>query len=314
MTPGPPGAGPALLFVGELTVDDVVVEDVDADWKQPGGGALYSAVGSLVWQPGAAINAAVGTDYPEPLLARLRAAGLDLRGVARGSGVPSIGLWLLYEASGARRQLEKADGATMLAMDLLRPAPYADGEVPAGVHLAPQSSEGHVKAAAQLAGGAAVRTLDLLVEPYIDRAPYLDGSVLRGLDAFLPSAQEVRDLWGHDDVLRLGRWLEETGVGATLVVKRGPEGADVLVDGSVVRVPSVTADVVDPTGAGDAFCGGFLAGLVATGDPVEAAVRGVVSASFVCQTRGALAAIGSIDPDTAHRRATLARRGTRKVP
>ena len=126
--------------------------------------------------------------------------------------------------------------------------------------------------------------------------------------------QEVRDLWGHEDVRRLGTVLADIGVGAQLVVKRGADGADVLVGGTVVRVPSVTEDLVDPTGAGDAFCGGFLAGLVATGDPVEAAVRGVVSASFVCQTRGAFAAVRSIDETTALRRAKVARCGTRKAP
>ncbi|MGI8434854.1 MAG: carbohydrate kinase family protein, partial [Nocardioidaceae bacterium] len=279
-----------LVHVGELTIDDVVSENGDVDWKQAGGGALYSAVGSLVWCADVAITAAVGDDYPDELLNEMADVGLDIQGVRKLPGARSIGLWLLYEEGGARRQLEKAGGGSMRSLDARRgPIPYAWPQV-AGVHLAPQSSEGHVQGLAELAQRDAVCTLDIMCESYIDTKPYLDGSALRGVDVFLPSLQEVADVWGHQDTCRLHDSLETLGVETRLVVKRGAEGADVLMDRTVIRVPSVTDHLVDPTGAGDAFCGGFLAGLPETGDPVEAAVLGTVSASFVCQTRGAFAA------------------------
>ena len=52
-------------------------------------------------------------------------------------------------------------------------------------------------------------------------------------------------------------------------------------------------DTVDTIGAGDAYCGGFLAGLVETGDPLEAGLRGTVSASFAVQGYGAQAGMGT---------------------
>ena len=54
-------------------------------------------------------------------------------------------------------------------------------------------------------------------------------------------------------------------------------------------VPALAADVQDTTGAGDAFCGGVLAGLVAGEGPVRAAAMGTVSAAFVIEAVGALA-------------------------
>lgn len=308
------GGGP-LLTVGELTLDDVVVEGGEVSWQQAGGGALYSAVGALVWSQQVGINGVVGHDYPEALLAEIGASGLDLRGVLRSAETASIGLWLLYESDGTRRQLEKSRGGTFADVDRLRQAPAAVGLEPVGVHVAPQSSQGQVRALGQLSERDVVRTLDLLVEPYIDREPYLSGAAFAEVDAFLPSTQEVVDLWGHDDTRALGRWLAAHGSPARLVVKRGADGVDVLVDsGTVLRVPSVVTDLVDPTGAGDAFCGGFLAGLVDTGDLLEAAVRGVVSSSFVCETRGALQAAARFDPATAHSRAATARDAVREVP
>lgn len=306
-----PGGG--LLTIGELTLDDVVVEGESADWGQPGGGALYSAVGALVWNADVAVNSVIGMDYPEATLMSLAATGLDLRPVLRSPATPSIGLWLLYEAGGARRQIEKTGAGTFRNVDALRPSPYDSGLEPVGVHIAPQSSEGQMRAFAHLATHPVIRTLDLMIEPYIDITPYRDGSAFRGVDAFLPSTQEVVALWGNDDVAALGRWLGEREITAHLVVKRGPDGADVVCDGQVFRVPTVVETLMDATGAGDAFCGGFLAGLVATGDVVEAAVQGVVSSSFVCETRGALAAAAAIDPDVAHARAAMARSAIRKV-
>lgn len=304
---------PELLTIGELTLDDVVVEGGAVDWQQAGGGALYSAVGALVWSSDVGVSSAVGHDYPQGLLDELACSGLDLRGVARSAQTQSIGLWLLYENDGTRRQVQKNRGGTFAVLDDLRRPPSEAGLEPAGVHVAPQSSQGQLRALEHLRGRDVVRTLDLLIEPYIDRDPYTSGAVFADLDAFLPSAQEVVDIWGHDDTRRLGQWLVERGSPAALAVKRGSDGVDVLVGRTLVRVPTVVENLVDPTGAGDAFCGGFLAGLVATGDPVEAAVRGVVSASFVCETRGALAAIARIDPDIARRRAATARRAIREV-
>ncbi|MBA3639138.1 MAG: hypothetical protein H0W53_07625 [Acidobacteria bacterium] len=54
-------------------------------------------------------------------------------------------------------------------------------------------------------------------------------------------------------------------------------------------MPAYPAQVQDVTGAGDAYCGGFLAGYLITSDPVAAAQHGTVSASYVAEAVGALA-------------------------
>lgn len=58
----------------------------------------------------------------------------------------------------------------------------------------------------------------------------------------------------------------------SVLVTLGASGAFGVLDGAAVRVPAAAALVVDPTGAGDAFCGGVLAGLVRGAAP-EAALR-----------------------------------------
>lgn len=75
----------------------------------------------------------------------------------------------------------------------------------------------------------------------------------------------------------------------------GEPGANLVmgisVSGEVSR--TLPARVVDSTGAGDSFCGGFAVGLAGTGDPVRAAQYGTVSASMVIEGYRALYALHS---------------------
>lgn len=80
--------------------------------------------------------------------------------------------------------------------------------------------------------------------------------VLRRLDLFFPNEGEARTLTGESSpqkaAQQLARWVR------TPVVKLGSRGSLAVIDGKVMRGPSRPVRVVDATGAGDAFDGGFL--------------------------------------------------------
>ena len=86
-------------------------------------------------------------------------------------------------------------------------------------------------------------------------------------------------------------------------VKMGARGMRLLLQGEATGVryrPSPPRWSI-PTGAGDAFCGGFLVGLSLSASPVQAALYGAVSASFIIEDFGVLHAL-KIDSDQAHSR------------
>jgi sugar/nucleoside kinase (ribokinase family) len=66
-------------------------------------------------------------------------------------------------------------------------------------------------------------------------------------------------------------------------------------------MPAATVDPVDPTGCGDAFCGGFLVGLGESGDLRTAMAHGAVSAAFAGEGHGAAHAL-TVDREEARRR------------
>jgi ribokinase len=67
--------------------------------------------------------------------------------------------------------------------------------------------------------------------------------------------------------------------------------------------------VIDVTGAGDAFCGGFMVGLARTADPIQAAQMGLVSASLIIEGYGALYALKISKEKALHRLGIVERRG-----
>lgn len=72
-----------------------------------------------------------------------------------------------------------------------------------------------------------------------------------------------------------------------VVLTAGADGAVVSSDGEIVEVAGVAADVVDSTGAGDAFCAAFLAELQAGRSAVVAARTAVVAGALACRGIGA---------------------------
>ncbi|MGI8697810.1 MAG: PfkB family carbohydrate kinase, partial [Mycobacteriales bacterium] len=121
-------------------------------------------------------------------------------------------------------------------------------------------------------------------------------------DVFLPSRDEFVAVFGGDSSPAYRSWATATST-TTLVIKDGAGGSHVSSPpgGPWRHVPAFPTEVVDPTGAGDAFCGGYLAGMVRGASPAESAALGTVSASFVIEqvgVRGLLAAT----PDQAQRR------------
>jgi ribokinase len=102
----------------------------------------------------------------------------------------------------------------------------------------------------------------------------------------LPNEAEARALAGDTDMEAAARSLAEQ-TGAPVVVTVGADGALIVKDGTLTRIPAPTVEVVDTTGAGDAFAGAFAAELARHGDVLAAARFAVVAASLKVRTAGA---------------------------
>jgi len=90
--------------------------------------------------------------------------------------------------------------------------------------------------------------------------------VLKDTDIFLPSISEAEFITGEKGERAFEAILE---LGPSIIgVTRGAEGATILTKDGIFSAPSYKVDVVDTTGAGDAFAAGLITGLL-TNMPLE---------------------------------------------
>jgi fructose-1-phosphate kinase PfkB-like protein len=85
--------------------------------------------------------------------------------------------------------------------------------------------------------------------------------LLSRVDVLMVNEGEIRQLAGDANLVRAAAWVREQGP-KRIVVKKGEHGALLFDDGDIFFVPGYPLEeVFDPTGAGDAFAGGFLGAL-----------------------------------------------------
>jgi len=291
-----------LVCLGNLVVDDVVFPDGTTRMGEPGGAMLYAALGATLWETGVAVVAPLGDDYPARALHALEHRGVDLTGL-RPLGRPGLRAWLLYEAA-ARRIVHRLGSANHVEAS---PAPgdvanrFADARA---FHLSPAPLVCQRPLIEALTPRAEVL---LSLDPHDPvREDNLERwrEALALLDVFFVSEEELQ----LDGVAADPRGTLARLAGGRLryaLLKRGAAGGllyDVRTRETRVWEARST-QVVDLTGAGDAFAGGFLAGLLAGEDAAGALERGVVSASFALETWGAAGLIAATPSDARRRRA-----------
>ncbi len=313
---------PSLVIVGNLNREFILPLNNRPLLDAPGGSALYAAVGAAIWTAGIGLVARVGEDYPQTWLRAFEAAGLDVGGVRilpQSLDVRSFRAWLDEHTCQTDQPITHfarlgipfprallgyqgppGPSREQATFPLTSPRP---GDVPdayrraAAVHICPldMASAGRLLSVFQ-ENGASLLTLAVPLLPPTPASWETLRPFLR-LTAFLPEERSLRSFFqGKTD--DLWEMVEEiASCGCEYVVVQREQGGQVLYDATSRQrweVPPYPARPIDPSGVSDAFCGGFLAGLWKTGDPLQAVLHGNISASLVIEGSGALYALEAL--------------------
>jgi ribokinase len=306
--------------VGGLREDYFITPAGEIHLRKIGGNAVYAAVGARIWTEPVGLVARVGSNYPAEWLAVMAARGIDTQGVVRTPAPLDTRTFYAYLSLEERDDTHPEHHFARLGhplpaalegyasstegqadRDTLSPLGIEPSDFPnaycraTGVHLAPFDFGVHYRLPAWLRQqGVQCITCDPSVRYMLPHGSGDVAAMLPHLDAFLPSEMETRAFFA-EPLADLWQAAEAFGaMGARAVVlKLGGRGQFVYDTASGRRwhVPAYPGQVIDVTGAGDAYCGGFMVGLAETGDPLEAALRGCVSAAYVIAGLGALFAL-----------------------
>ena len=295
----------ALIF-GNVTLDvicypvdevprheSIAFEDVTVS---PGGCGSNTAIGLAALGVPTGIVGRTGDDDAADLLFRYwERFGLDTRFVQRNPQQPTATSIGLIDTSFQPRFIHTPGanrGVTAALID--GPALAATGAKffhVAGFFVLVSLFEGVGAKLAELRSRGITTSLDVVFNVRMDdpqlRAALWDA--LPNLDYFLANDHEAFRLTGETDPVRAAAILKNRGA-ENVIIKLGAEGCYALSDEFTGVVPAFQVEVVDTTGAGDAFAAGFIAALSRGDDLKTACKAGNQAGARIVQKLGAIAA------------------------
>jgi sugar/nucleoside kinase (ribokinase family) len=273
----------SLVIVGSVAFDTIETPFGRRARILGGSGTYCSLAAGYFTRP--SVVGVVGRDFPKKAIAFLKARGVDLRGLKVRSG-KTFHWEGRYEKDPNIRTTVRTELNVFKDFRPEVPAAYAKADI---VYLANIDPGGHEFILRQFQSPkvVAMDTIRFWIETKREALIRELGRV----NVLFANDEEARLLSGEMNLVAAGRAL--VGYGPSLVVlKKGEHG--VLVFGrdfvfGVLAHPC--AHIIDPTGAGDSFAGGFLGYLdraesFARREVRRAAVYGSVLASFAIEDFG----------------------------
>jgi cytidine kinase len=277
-----------------IILDDIICPDGTTHMGMLGGGGPQSAFGMKLWADSVGLVAGVGPDLPLSVQDWLDHNKIDTGGIRRAEQ-PTPRAWQALETDGSRTQVWRVPSEAIQThlqrhLDLM-PITYRRAKgIHFGIHpLEPDS--GFVRALKD-------NNVIISIEPFRPSERPLTTTELKTLIAgapiFSPNLCEARSLVPplnilsqQEEVIALMAIFLDAGA-QVISLRMGPDGSWVgsQQTENIFHIPAFETNVVDPVGAGNAYCGGFLVGWLETGDLTQAGLYGAVSASFLVEQIG----------------------------
>jgi sugar/nucleoside kinase (ribokinase family) len=294
---------PRLICYGDLCIDILVQAE---SFPQPGQDATARHV--ALFPAGSAANCAVtaarlgvptqfagvtGKDtLADVLVSDLRQNGVQIDHLRRADAPTAVTIAILRQHG--ERTFISFRGSNAQPYGPLPPDLIAAGDC---LHLSGYSFQDSFSRATALALMQQARVRGALValdSSFQFARDYGSSPGLADLDFIFPSQEEARLLSGVGDPFQAAVRIRALGP-KTVVVKLGDAGCLIVSEGVNAYVPAYpVSHVADTTGAGDAFCGGFLSGILAGWDVQQAARLGHMTAAHVIRALGGHTAAPSL--------------------
>lgn len=278
---------PALVGIGAVFIDDIVLPTGQTFMGQLGGGVVHALMGAALWgeqRPG--IVAVAGQGLPEAARARLERC-FDTTGL-HTLPIPQIRAWQVFEEDGTRRELYR----------VRETEPFTQGAGPE--HLPPRyrRSQGYYL----LQGFEGIRAWRevlpglVLWEPLQQAmTPGSRGALRKVLrecriDLISPNLAEARTIYGDLPPEALVNALLDDGAQAVALRlgRHGSLAASQQTDGCLHIPAFPVQQITDQTGAGNTYCGGLLQGILQGQSLEKSAMMAAVAASFCIEQVGVL--------------------------
>lgn len=274
----------SLLVVGSIGIDTVETP-TEKRADQLGGSAIYFSYAASFYTKVHLVGV-VGKDFPSVHRTLLESREIDLSGLEAAEG--KTFRWTgRYHENMIDRDTLKVDLNVFGSFDPKVPEAAREIDFLFLANGAPSVQAKVLKQMKKRPKFVAADTMDL----WIETARGDLEALLKDIDALVINDSEARMMTDQRELLRAGLDILELGP-PIVIIKKGEHGALVVTRDGHFAVPGFPLEkVVDPTGAGDTFAGGFIGYLARSGDHSfnnmkRAIIVGSAMASFCCEKFG----------------------------
>jgi len=277
-----------IVSAGHFAVDSIFLPERKTPFVVLGGSVTYVSLAARRLDARVSVISKVGSDFPEAYRWWLGQEGVDLSNVVKAEDTRTTRFELKYNSDFSDRDLRSECRMSPLTVeDVLNP-PRAKA-----VHIGPIAGEVAYDLIEKLRNCGEVTSLDPqgLVRRFdengnVSLGPLTDERVLGLIDIFKSSLSELQAVTGLLELEPAVKAVHDYGV-RIVIITLGSNGAVVSVEDTIHNVPAYKPErLVDPTGAGDAFVGGFLAEYVRGEDCSWCSCVGAAVASLVVEGIG----------------------------
>ncbi|MFN0213118.1 MAG: PfkB family carbohydrate kinase [Saprospiraceae bacterium] len=270
----------SLLTVGTVAFDDIETPSGRAE-KVVGGACTYISLAASYFTSPVRVVSVVGDDFPKQTLDYLHNRGVDLQGLQVKEGEKSFFWAGRYHSNFNSRDTLDTQLNVLANFDPILPESYRQSDYLMLGNLTPQVQMRVLEQLTHRPKLVALDTMNFWMDIALDDLR----KVIEKVDVLTINDEEARQLSGEHSLLKASRVIHQMGP-KYLIIKKGEHGALLFHRGQTFFAPALPlAELVDPTGAGDTFAGGFMGWIAKTGDTSfenmkRAVIYGSAMASF----------------------------------
>lgn len=276
-----------LVTVGHFAIDHIYSPEITSPKPTLGGPPTYVSMAAAKLNARVSVISKVGEDFSKDHAEWLKSNNVDLSGLKQVEGALTTRFVLEYGGCGERKLWLKALAPPILTSDVPKSIQAR------AIHVAPIANELSVEVVKKLRKSTNILSLDPqgFVRSFNKQGKmrlrdWREAFVLEHVDVYKSSQEEIKKVAKTTNLKRAMQTIRHYGANI-VIVTRGTRGALLLFDSDFYEIPpSKPRVILDPTGAGDAFIGAFLAEYIRGQDPLWCACVGSASASFVVEGLG----------------------------
>jgi sugar/nucleoside kinase (ribokinase family) len=275
-----------LVAVGTVAFDSIETPFAKQE-RVIGGAATYITLTTSHFIDHSGLVSVVGEDFPADFLADMKKRGIDQEGLEIKMGEKSFYWSGKYHLDMNSRDTLVTDLNVLATFDPKVPASYTEAPVLLLGNLAPAVQ---AKVLDQFPNRPALVIMDTM-NFWMDIAWDDLMAVIKRVDVLTINDEEARQMSKEHSLVKAAQKILKLGP-KYLIIKKGEHGALLFHDSHVFFAPALPLEeVVDPTGAGDTFAGGFAGYLAKTQNysfenMKRAIIVGSAMASYTCEKFG----------------------------